>query len=310
MPFIVIICIALLLPVLTSYITYRIAFYSPDKKQNDIYALPQGAAYSNIKDTMRGMVSSFNEISYERISIRSFDGLTLSARYYHVADSAPLGICFHGYRSTSVRDFCGGAKLLFEHGCNVIVIDQRAHGSSGGHTICFGIKERYDCLSWIEYAVQRFGKDVRIMLYGISMGGATVLMSTSLPLPKNVVSVLADCPYSSPADIIKKVMRDDMHMPVRLLYPFVYLGARLFGHFKLDEVTAAECVKNAHLPITVIHGDTDSFVPCEMSEQIYNANKVLVSRHLFPGADHGMSYMTDIERYKKIVDEFIKKSVG
>lgn len=294
---------------LVCYITYRMAFHSPNKTQNDIYALPSSPEYRKNKQMFHSMVQAFDEIDYERVYITSSDGIKLSARYYHTSDSSPLAICCHGYRSTSVRDFCGGAKMLFEHGLNVLLIDQRAHGQSGGHTITFGIKERYDCLDWINYSIARFGSDVKITLYGLSMGATTVLMTCGLSLPENVISALADCPYSSPSDIIKKVMKKDMRLPL-ILYPAVYLGALIYGHFKLNETTACESVKNSKIPTVIIHGESDNFVPCEMSKEIYESNTEMITRYTFPNADHGLSFITDTKRYGKIVDDFIKKSLG
>ncbi len=66
---------------------------------------------------------------------------------------------------------------MLREGHNVLMIEERAHLESEGHTITFGIKERYDALDWIRYALQRFGEDTRIILVGISMGAATVLMA-------------------------------------------------------------------------------------------------------------------------------------
>ena len=138
----------------------------------------------------------------EFVTIQSRDGLTLSGRYYHTADGAPLAIGFHGYKSCWLTDFCGGADIAFQMGQNVLLVDERAHGKSQGRTISFGIKERQDLLCWIDYALARFGSDVKILLYGVSMGGATVVMASELELPENVKGIVADCPYSAPLDVI------------------------------------------------------------------------------------------------------------
>ena len=143
------------------------------------------------------------KVPYEQVYITSFDGTKLAARYYHLSDSAALQIQFHGYRSTAVRDFSGGFQLAQKMGRNLLVVDQRASGKSEGTTICFGIKEKYDCLEWIKYALERFG-DIPIMLTGVSMGGATVLMASELDLPENVKCIVSDCPYTSPYEIIAR----------------------------------------------------------------------------------------------------------
>lgn len=281
---------------------YRTAFYSPDKTQGSIYNIPDGQQYQQQREIMHAMIRDMAAIPSQPVTITSRAGMRLSARYYHCSDAAPLAICFHGYRSTSIRDFCGGARLAMEQGHNVLLVDQRAHGGSQGHTITFGILERQDCLDWIHWGMERFGKDVPILLYGISMGGATVLMAAGLGLPANVRGIIADSPYSSPDEIIRKVC-GDMKYPPALAMPFVRAAARLLGGFSLSECTAAEAVKGASVPIMIIHGEDDRFVPCSMSAEIQSANPA-IRRHTFPEAGHGISYMKDTPRYHRLVREF------
>lgn len=249
------------------------------------------------------MIRTLESRPYEEVSVRSHDGLLLRGRYYHVRDGAPLALCFHGYRGTAIRDFSGGSRIAFEDGQNVLLVDQRAHGGSEGRTITFGIKERYDCLDWIGYAVDCFGQDVQILLYGVSMGAATVVMASGLELPKQVKGIVADCPYSSPKDIILKVAKE-LHYPPRLAYPFIRLGARLYGHFDLEEMTAEEAIKRATVPILIIHGEADRFVPSCMSECIMRANPSAVEWQSFPDAGHALSYITDYGRYAELTRRF------
>ena len=194
----------------TSYLAYRKAFYVPKNSKENICAIPFGEQYECVKEHILSLIKEMDALTYESISITASDGVKLYARYYHVHDGAPLQIQFHGYRGSAFRDFCGGHKLAREAGHNILLVDQRAHGKSGGNTITFGIKERYDCLSWVNYAVERFGKETPIFLSGVSMGAATVLMASELNLPDNVVGMIADSPYSSPDEIIRKVCREDI----------------------------------------------------------------------------------------------------
>ncbi len=303
---IAILTLAVLL-LLIPYICYRIAFRSPRKNQGDPHEFPDRAEYEHLRDRTYNMVEELLSLSCERVEIKSHDGLTLSARYYHKRDGAPLAIGLHGYRSTSIRDFCGGGRLAMDMGFNLLLIDQRAHGNSEGHAITFGINERRDCLKWIEWACERFGKDTPIALYGLSMGAATVLMVSGLELPDNVRLGIADCPYSSPVEIIRKVARD-MHYPSWLVYPFIWLGARIFGGFNLSETDAARAVVNAKIPLMIIHGEGDSFVPSYMSDEAVAANPKIV-KHTFKDAGHALSYMYDTERYESLVRDFVAKNM-
>ena len=189
-------------------------------------------------------------------------------------------------------------------GQNTLVVDQRSHGKSEGHTITFGIKERFDCLSWIQYANERFGAQIPICLAGVSMGAATVLMASDLELPDNVKCIIADCPFSSPEAIILKVCKEDMKIPPVLAKPFIRFGAAVYGHFRLTECSALESVRHAKVPILLIHGEDDRFVPCDMSREIFNVCSSHKRIETFPDAAHGISYILNPEKYGQITKEF------
>lgn len=291
-----------------SYICYRIAFYSSPQSRETITAPPRKIVDAH-RQVLARVLTQLELREYEEVFIDSHDGLRLAGKYYHICDGAPLAIAFHGYRSSSLTDFAAGSELCFDLGQNLLLIDQRGRGKSEGDTITFGILERQDCLRWVNYAVERFGADTKILLYGISMGATTVLMASALELPENVKGIIADCPYSSPVDIIRAVSRN-RHYPAGLIYPFVFLGARIFGHFRLNEITAAEAVRSASVPILILHGEADHFVPPDMSREIADACPGRIRRETFPGAAHGISLLVDEKRYRKVVREFVEGILG
>ena len=293
----------LVLVMLISAYCYYICFYSPSNREEDPYKAMKGEQYESLLEGIFHCTRRMEEAPCRFVTIRSRDGLRLSGRYYHHNDGAPLLILFHGYRSMALRDSAGGFALGKKAGFNVLAVDQRAHGRSDGRTITFGIKERMDCLRWIEFANRINPQGTPILISGLSMGAATVLMASGLPLPENVVGILADCPYDSPAGIIQKVAAEEGYPP-KLVYPFILLGSFLFGGFRLTETTALEAVRACKIPILLMHGDDDRFVPVEMSKSIAASNP-LCTLHVFPGAGHGLCYTTDPGRYEKIVFRFL-----
>ena len=286
-----------------AYLAYRMAFsYRGDPNADPYSTLSH---HPEFEDRRRAYVDKIVSLPYESVRITSRDGLSLFARYYHVRDGAPLEIQFHGYKSIAVRDFSASGEGCYRDGYNLLLVDQRAHGNSEGRVISFGIKERFDCLDWIDYAVERFGREQKIILYGISMGAATVLMAAGESLPDNVVGVIADCPYSSPIDIIARVARR-MHIPVPITKIIAPLGARLFGGFSLSECTPLEAIERAQVPVLLFHGEADSFVPCEMSRKIAAKNKD-VRFVTVPEAGHGFSYLVDTEGYIRELHDFVER---
>jgi len=288
-----------LLALLTSLICFLMVFYSPKRKQlgDDEYEIPSGEIYERYREDMVAWTKAIRSMPHEDLEVKSFDGLTLRGKYYEYKAGAPIELLFHGYKGNAERDLSGGVERCFRLGRNAILIDQRAGGSSDGHVISFGINERRDCHTWVNYVIERFGDDVKLIIGGVSMGAATVMMAAGDPLPKNVIGVLADCGYTSAEEIIKKVVKD-MKLPVWLFYPFIKLGARIFGGFDLEETSPMEAMKKCTLPVVFVHGDTDDFVPYDMSVRLQKAcaseKKTLIT---IKGAGHGLAYPADKDGY-------------
>ena len=289
---------------LISYFCFKMAFYTNRKEVRPEFDIPEGEIYEPYREQMVQWMKEVRALPHEDVSVTSFDGLTLRGRYFEFSPNAPIELMFHGYRGNADRDLCGGVQRCFALGHSALIVDQRSCGKSQGHVITFGVKEHRDCHTWLEFMQKRFGPEAKIILCGISMGASTVLMAAGEKLPQNVIGVLADCGFSSARAIIQKVVREDMKLPPKLSYPFVQLGARIFGGFTLDENPAIEAVKRCRVPVILFHGEADDFVPCDMSRELYGAcagKKHLVT---IPGAGHGLSYLVEPERYLAEVDAF------
>lgn len=301
---ILIILVLLVISVLgITWYTYFTCFFASKNRHENPYAPLDGSQYRAVADEIYACSRIMEKSECQWVSIRSYDGLLLKGRYYHHAQNAPLMILFHGYRGMALRDCSGGFILAGKLGMNVLVPDQRAHGQSEGRTITFGIKERFDVLSWIHFCNTTFGKK-NIILSGLSMGAATVLMAGGEELPDNVLGIIADSGFSSPKEIIYKVCCDKK-LPSKLCYHFIALGARLFGGFSLVDCEAKEAVSHTTLPILLLHGDDDRYVPAEMSKEIFHVRPDNTTLVLFRNAGHGLCYMVDPNLYEKANVDFL-----
>lgn len=301
---IIAVIIVLILAVLSiSYYCFRIAFYAKRKPITDEIKTPDGDIYDEYREDMIRWIKEVRAMPHEKFEITSFDGLKLRAKYYEYEKGAPIEIMFHGYRGSAESDLSGAVQRCFKLKRNAFIVDQRCSGESEGNVITFGVNEHKDCLKWIDFVISHFGEDVEILITGISMGASTVMMAAGKELPKNVVGALADCGYSSQKEIIKLEIKK-MGLPVELSYPFVKLGAKLFGHFDLEEITPKEALKNCKIPIIFIHGEADAFVPCYMSKECFDicpSRKMLVT---VKDAGHGLAYLKDTPGYYKALREF------
>lgn len=298
--------ILVLLVLAAAYYCFHTAFYAPRGKalpEGD-FDLPEGEIYEPYRDKLIGWVRQARAMPREEMTITAFDGTPLHGWFYEYAPGAPMEIMFHGYRGSAERDMGGGVQRCFRLGRSALIVDQRCSGKSGGNVITFGIREHRDCLSWAWHCARHFGPDRKIILTGISMGAATVMMAANKDLPPNVIGILADCGYTSPRAIMEEVIRKDMHLPPRLCWPFVKLGARLFGGFDPEEDSPLESLKGAKVPVIFFHGEADDFVPCDMSRENFEAcvsRKRLVT---VPDAGHGLCFPKDSGAYCQALADF------
>ncbi len=287
------------------WMCFYLAFYASRKEKHpEEYSLPKGKIYEPYHEQMLVWMKETEGFPCQEMEITSFDGLKLKGKFYKYSDTAPIEIMFPGYRGDARRDFCGAAQRCFALEHSALIVDQRACGQSEGHVISFGVNESRDCRMWIDHVIQTLGPDVKIILTGISMGAATVLITAGMDLPKNVVGVLADCGYSSAEAIIKKVIKVDMKLPVKIMYPLVRLAGKVYGGFDIEDATPNEAMKKCKVPVLLAHGDNDVFVPCTMSQENYEncqSEKKLV---LVPGAGHCLCYPVDIKAYLGELKEF------
>lgn len=288
-------------------VAYRMAFYMPTQKRGkDPHAMPKTEQYQKAKPITDAWIDALEGAPCEQVQIVSYDHKKLYGRYYENCAGAPVHILFHGYRSTALGDGCGSYRMSRAGKYNVLLVDQRAHGKSEGRTITFGIKERYDCLSWANYVADRFGKDTPVILFGLSMGAATVLLASALELPANVKGIIADCGYSSAEKIIAKVCAQ-MHVPPCIALPFLRSFARVFGGFSLKEGDVCAAVAKTTIPLLLIHGQDDRYVPCEMCEEIVAACQTPPMVLRVADAGHGLSYPTQIETYEETIRAFLQR---
>ena len=288
-----------------SYVGYKNSFYSNKKDvTNKITKKMMSGEFDPYYDFIFECRDKILTLPSEDVYITSHDGLKLHATFYELFKGAPVEILVHGYRSNSHRDMAVYILRCIELKRNALVIDQRASGLSDGNVITFGIKERYDVLDWANYLAKRFPES-KIVLSGISMGTATVLMATGLDLPKNVWYVIADCGYSNVRDIISAVMKR-LHLPAKMLFPFVKIGAKLYGKFNVEETSPIEEIKKSKVPIIFLHGTNDNYVPYQMGVDNFNTCPTKKKLVPFENVGHALCYYVDPDKYLNELIEFEK----
>lgn len=239
---------------------------------------------------------------WETVEIESFDGERLVGHLLRVDDPKRLIIAVHGWRSSPVHDFAYVSEFWRREGCDVLFIEQRGQGESGGEHMGFGLTERYDVKAWSDWAAERF--ELPIYLSGVSMGAATVLMASDLWLPDKVKGIIADCGFTSPDAIWRHVVKNNLHLGFRLKSVFANSICKHKLGMGSSSCTTVGSLKRAKVPVLFIHGSDDKFVPVEMTYENYKACSKEKRLLIVPGAGHGMSCYVEPESYEKAVRGF------
>ena len=243
---------------------------------------------------------------HETWHITTSDGLRLQAGFWPA--DAPTGrtvLAVHGYRCTGAREFGMFAPFYHALGFNVLLPDNRAHGESEGECIGFGWLDKDDCLAWAAEAQKRLPGG-RLLLHGISMGAATVLMAAGQDAcPPGVVGVVADCAYASAWQQLAWQLKCMARLPA---FPTLY-GAdwynRLLAGYSFRQADTAAWAARIRVPVQLIHGDADTYVPTAMVHQLHAANPGQKHLWLAPGAPHAASWVVCRSRYQDVLRAFV-----
>lgn len=289
------------------------------------YPLPGTSAYRRVE--ARAALAEprlwVDTMPFEEAGVVSHDGLALKGWFLPAGRtaggdgqkdaggsvSAATMILSHGY-SGHPRQISAVARGLYEQsGYNILMPCSRGCGPSQGDYIGFGWLDRLDYRLWIDWVKERTAAEgpVSIILYGISMGGATVLMTAGEGLPPEVRAVIEDCGYTSVYDELLHQMKMRYHLQNEHLVKRVSKICKRRAGYSFEEASALEQVKKITAPVLFIHGDADTFVPFEMGPALYAACAAPKELYVVPGAAHGEAYTKDPEAYWRQIRQFLRK---
>lgn len=302
---------------------YRAAAYGASVLADELLfnrnkTLPQGIVASiantdtsHLGDVLIGNLKWVERYGYEKHYITSDRGEKLTGYLMKPEKESDIYVFgAHGYRSYGKKEFAAVSKHYLAKGYNVFFPDHVASGESEGTYCTFSYYEMLDCLKWLGYMLDTFGKDIKIILHGVSMGAATVMrMTGSGLLPGNVKMTIEDCGFTTAVDLFRFKLEGMGIKSDRPIKAVNKVNKKRLG-FDFYELNPVESVKNATIPMMFIHGSSDGLVPCYMLHELYDAcSSEKKSILKIDGADHAQSLRVGGEAYFNALDEFIEKNI-
>ncbi len=248
----------------------------------------------------------YDTIYKQHVTIKNRKGKTLHAmEFRNPSNSNVWAVVLHGWTNAK-REMSSYAMEYYNRGFNVLMPDLRGHGNSESKFVTMGWLDRLDVTDWL-YSIAQENPKSKIIIHGVSMGGATTMMTTGEKLPENVVLAVEDCGFANVKEILADRCDRKYHLPSKVLMPVVSFVCKIFNGFFLGEASAIEQLKKSKTPTLFLHGDKDDFVLISNLDPVYNACAAPKEKYIIKGAEHALSSHWFHEEYWEVVDRFLEK---
>jgi fermentation-respiration switch protein FrsA (DUF1100 family) len=250
------------------------------------------------------------------VETSSDDGCHLAGHVLVIdPDSKHWVILVHGFGG-AWKEGMLYARHYAERGYNMLFCEMRGHDSSGGPLIGMGWPDRRDLVAWAEWLVAEKGDDVEVVLHGHSMGGASVCMAAGeSDLPSQVKAAVSDCAYSDLWNELACIVKGGMGLSVHPLMDAMRLCLmRHDGGYDVAKVSPEDAVSHSRVPVLLIHGEQDTFVPPYMAKRLADACGGAAAHDghelvMMPGAGHCQSSFADPFTYYSRLFFFLERFI-
>lgn len=247
------------------------------------------------------------------VEVEAKDGTMLAGTYVSAGqDAHRTVILLHGLYSN--RSMMVPLIPMYQKlGYNVLLVDLRGHGESGGEHTMWGMKEVDDLDAWMEWLEAR---DPRVLvgMHGISLGAAMSLLYSGTDNGQNLLFYVADSSYADLLSLGKEKVYawsgdERMLLSMDIINPFFQAAMFIHTGKLLHNIEPIDAVANAKAPILFLHGAADTLVPPSAAQELGDAagsNRKEI--RIFEGAGHAAEYAANPAAYERIVSNFVMKS--
>lgn len=258
--------------------------------------------YAPWKDQILRDMAWMRRKSSREVSVRAPDGTILKGDWYDGGGDRTV-ILAHGFGSTALNNFSTIAKAFLENGWNALLLCQRAHGKSGGRATTLGMREGQDLACWALWA-EKNTPTRKAVLYGISMGGASVARAAGEKLPKSVGALVIDCGFYLPYRQMLDSRQGGKNLLWQVIMPLIRLYVLVFLRLDLKR-DAREFLRRSPVPVYFLHGEKDKTVPAAGAREAYAACGSRKEISIVAGAPHTLAFLAGGEEEKKKLFAFL-----
>ena len=248
------------------------------------------------QDTIIGLGQNWfyaKRMDFQDLQMRSYDSLPLTAYFLpgrrRYCDH--MVILMHGYNQHPSTMAAFAEMYLERRDCHILIPHLRAHGMSGGGVVGYGLPDSQDLLMWHHFMEDYLGRELQTIYHGCDIGAVAVLMAAgSRHLPTGVRAVVADSPFSAMDTLLDALLAKNILYRLRIPKLLMNRNLRNRMHYGVEAIAPLRVTKNISVPVLLIHGALDTFIPPVHSEQLYAKIRAPKRMLTFKNAKQGMSY--------------------
>lgn len=249
----------------------------------------------------------FNHVPKMELSISSPNGYDMKGYFFRPLPTNNTIIICHGVTENKINS-TKYARMFERLGLNTVVYDHRRHGESGGKTTSYGYYEKIDLQAVVHYVRELIGEDAILGIHGESMGAATTLLYAGT-VADEANFYISDCAFSDLRELLYLIVKNSISIDLRLAVHITDLFMRMRDGYWTKNILPIEAVKHIEKPVLFIHTTEDAFIPCSMTEELYEEKTGPKMLCLFEKGAHAQAFNENPVEYEKMVFEFLRRYV-
>ena len=272
------------------------SLFAPTRDRDITECCPDNSASDIYKSTLLDDLTWLRSKNHEDMVYKSYDGKELYALRIKSHDAHQVVILHHATKADHYA-VVHQARIFDALGYDTILVDQRAHGRSEGDYTSLGFKEAIDLARLVDI-LKKEDPNIKIGLYGISLGAMTVMMYLAQKVSENIIFVIEEGGFINAKTQIYRSFKDKtLAFGIDQLY-------RKWMTSKLEDIDALKAIRGARVPILFLHSQYDEVVDVKEAKELFDAYEGPKDIHIFKTKTRLGAYL--LEEYPKVIENFIK----
>jgi fermentation-respiration switch protein FrsA (DUF1100 family) len=241
-------------------------------------------------------------LAYEDVYFQAGDGTLLHAWFLPAESKAQGTILFLHGNAENISTHIMSVRWLPARGFNVLLLDYRGYGASGGTASLSGVQDDVDAALCTLLARNDVDPD-RVVVFGQSLGGAIAIHNVAhSSYRRHIRALVVESAFASYRQIAREKLAD-FWLTWPLQWPLSWTVS--------DEYSPSAAVAGVSpIPLLIIHGDHDTIVPLHHGQRLYELAREPKQLWVVPGGGHIQAFQSQIyrDRFVAYLTEVLSES--